>query len=1022
MKVFPVVRSHVLWCISCLLITASLSAQRYELWQHLDSRNGLPQNSVRDMVLDTAGYLWIATEGGLARYDGHMLKKFVLNGRDGKRLGRIRNFTSTLDKELIVEEVFGNAFLIKDHCELIPLRSVHSPNVRGGNMPSMALYQRMVDGSGSLPEQHAWWPHYWRSLVLDEHRWLSFGSDKIYLYTDTQLTRSIHFPEVYDHKFFRLGDDVLLMNRSGRVVRLDPRTGHQAPMHVEGLSNLFLIPDQPFSLFRSGPDRAYLCVQDRLYSLRPGRGLELRAMDLDLPKGTAVTFVLHLELEDIVVVGTNTQGLFLYRPKPMRMLRCSDLVHVPDNSFYAQLEMDDGRILTSRYLQEGLLIDPELCTMSAPEIPLSETLALQRDAAGHIFYCSRGSIIRQDPSTGIRHQVQRTTRSSYTFSFLGDTLWVADKDSIGYLIDLTFHWTASIGKGDEPTRPFMIRRDHLGRIWAATCIGIQVSVDRSAEAFAPLLELDRECARALEPHEDRMFIGTYGDGAFVFRNNALHPIPMDANKALAEVHSFFVDKKANLWMSTNHGLVRTTLKEIDAAIVDSTAIPYYALYSEWAGMTTSEFNGGCDPAVIELKNGDLSYPSMDGLVQFSPTSIVDPFGQGMVRWERVIVDGVDRTKADALILPSDVQEIILEFSMPFWGDPTNKQLEYRINGIQEKWHPLHQDAKEIRIVRPPAGEFQVIIRKVGGTIRGDHHQAIRAFSVERPFLLRWYGIALMAALLVLMVWGVVELNNIRLRQRTVWLRESVAAKTAELLMANQELRHSIEHQEKLISIISHDVVPPLRFVARVAHSAQDLHRSDPATSELGETLDDLSTSADKLFLNAKNLLDWIRSRSKDRRAELRTIAVQTFVEHGLNRIREMTDKQGIELVNLVDPEDTLFTDGDLIGIAMNNALLNMQLHAAASRIEVSATVTDSIYRLILRDNGVGIPKNVIGAVRNELQGISHHDDKDRSGAAVGLGFVIIAECMRTLGGVASVESADPGTRIIFDLPIRKAVH
>jgi len=42
----------------------------------LSISNGLSQNSVIDIVQDSTGYIWFATQDGLNRYDGHQFKYY----------------------------------------------------------------------------------------------------------------------------------------------------------------------------------------------------------------------------------------------------------------------------------------------------------------------------------------------------------------------------------------------------------------------------------------------------------------------------------------------------------------------------------------------------------------------------------------------------------------------------------------------------------------------------------------------------------------------------------------------------------------------------------------------------------------------------------------------------------------------------------------------------------------------------------------------------------------------------------
>lgn len=62
----------VFWAARCGLMLAFCSgaAQAQYRFDHWTADNGLPQNSVRDIVQTRGGYLWLATFDGLVRFDG----------------------------------------------------------------------------------------------------------------------------------------------------------------------------------------------------------------------------------------------------------------------------------------------------------------------------------------------------------------------------------------------------------------------------------------------------------------------------------------------------------------------------------------------------------------------------------------------------------------------------------------------------------------------------------------------------------------------------------------------------------------------------------------------------------------------------------------------------------------------------------------------------------------------------------------------------------------------------------------
>ncbi|SDG23022.1 Signal transduction histidine kinase [Dyadobacter soli] len=55
----------------CLLfLTHTVISQQKHPTQHFTTANGLPHNSVNDLSVDSKGFVWLATEGGLTRFDG----------------------------------------------------------------------------------------------------------------------------------------------------------------------------------------------------------------------------------------------------------------------------------------------------------------------------------------------------------------------------------------------------------------------------------------------------------------------------------------------------------------------------------------------------------------------------------------------------------------------------------------------------------------------------------------------------------------------------------------------------------------------------------------------------------------------------------------------------------------------------------------------------------------------------------------------------------------------------------------
>ena len=62
----------VFLCSCLMVVPVGLFAQSTPAFTHFTPQNGLPSSEVYQVVCDQMGYLWFATDHGLARYNGYV--------------------------------------------------------------------------------------------------------------------------------------------------------------------------------------------------------------------------------------------------------------------------------------------------------------------------------------------------------------------------------------------------------------------------------------------------------------------------------------------------------------------------------------------------------------------------------------------------------------------------------------------------------------------------------------------------------------------------------------------------------------------------------------------------------------------------------------------------------------------------------------------------------------------------------------------------------------------------------------
>ncbi len=105
-----------------LLTTIPLYAQNYVITRYADD-NGLPSRIVRDVIQDNKGFIWVAGNNGLYKFDGQKFKPYLASLKDtlGLRDNKINAILQTSDDKIWVGTPRGLHVLDKDRINYVKL-------------------------------------------------------------------------------------------------------------------------------------------------------------------------------------------------------------------------------------------------------------------------------------------------------------------------------------------------------------------------------------------------------------------------------------------------------------------------------------------------------------------------------------------------------------------------------------------------------------------------------------------------------------------------------------------------------------------------------------------------------------------------------------------------------------------------------------------------------------------------------------------------------------------------------------
>jgi len=160
------------------------------------------------------------------------------------------------------------------------------------------------------------------------------------------------------------------------------------------------------------------------------------------------------------------------------------------------------------------------------------------------------------------------------------------------------------------------------------------------------------------------------------------------------------------------------------------------------------------------------------------------------------------------------------------------------------------------------------------------------------------------------------------------------------------------------------------------------------------------------------LLVFSRAEMKSNTVELEEIDLLPVVQTAVKR--EITP--GAEIITKVDPGIRVVASSELLTRALANLARNAVKYAGnAGPIYVSAEIRRDVVQIEVRDNGPGVPEDLIDRLFEPF--FRPEPSRDRASGGVGLGLAIVKTCVDACKGTVSAANLEPnGFAVTITLP------
>ncbi|HKO81052.1 MAG TPA: hypothetical protein VJU78_11690, partial [Chitinophagaceae bacterium] len=796
-------RPVIIFIFYCFAAVSHLSAQEKSTWtlNHiLNADNGLPQNSITDLYFDhITGFLWIATEGGLANYNGISTKIFDSRNVSGFRTSRIMQFTRTVDNKIIAIDksaigvpISGNSVKTRGG---VDYSFYNNGNFSFQRMPPLkdtnflARLKTISEKIGK-PVSIA------TSLIscIDDSTTLVFRQEgSAHIVRKAAFNLPVYLPYAYTLLNIKPGNNVAALDSTGNGYFIDVSRKKVVPVKSAN-------PD----LFKGGyaiypdniNDRHYLLKGKKLYEFQiSNTTIELKPLaDLpELPQSNIMHISVHPN-NNQVYFGTLYHGVYIYTRSFISTYQLNDIKKYTGENRYSSLP------LVSNFLA-SVLIDSNQTLVgfrSGGEWGQTALLNLKDSTFDFILKSNWPSTYAIDRQKNVYVQFKGLTRYSFdlykkttfhtykvsTTAFYYDSkydrVWVADnqKGIFGFLkgdsMQEYFRYSLSLA-------PNLAVIKRTNKMLIAFNENAFLRVDEVNKKFEQLYFFDKPCLRDVYIDEDSLaWLSTYGQGLYMYNlktGKIYHPKP-DSKMYLLFAHCVADDGRGNFFIPTNNGLFHINRKALITACMDSTQTVFYHYYDKTRGLLQNEFNGGCQPSYNRMYNGDLLFPSMHGLVRLHSTSVSEPDKYPLFIQK---ITSPYKTYHFSNDLVFDVKERVLTWEVNFaqWEHPDASGLSYQLDN-DKTWKYLDADERNIRLAGLEGGSHTLRIRNQFDLAGNKISMLNIDFYVEKKYHEKaWFWI-LLTVFLFAVIYMAAALRNLQLKRQNIQLERTIHSKTLEV--------------------------------------------------------------------------------------------------------------------------------------------------------------------------------------------------------------------------------------------------
>lgn len=488
-----------------------------------------------------------------------------------------------------------------------------------------------------------------------------------------------------------------------------------------------------------------------------------------------------------------------------------------------------------------------------------------------------------------------------------------------------------------------------------------------------------------EDADGSLWIGTYGGGISRLRDGKI--VSITSKNGLAEdiASRILADDRDNFWVLGNQGIYVVPRNLLNDFADGKTKRVYCRIYNIKDGMETSEGNGGNQPAGWKTKDGKLWFPMIHGGVIIDSQSV--NFNPAPVYIEGVSLEKIEFDPRNKLEISPGQGNLEINYTAVEFTKPEQVQFRYKLEGYDSDWQDVGTRRTAYYPYLPP-GTYKFVVTATNGGNVWSEKDSVLEIVVYAPFWRTWWFYSLVILGLILLIVAGYQIRLGQLKQKRLQ-QESFA----------RQLINAHESERSRIAGELHDSLGQTLLI--IKNWSLMVSKKLPAESEEKK--------------HVQEIVGFTTSALEETRTIARNLRPLTLKKFGLTEtlaltVKHLDESSDIDFDSKIENIDKIFSADDELSIyrivqeCLNNVLKHSKAKKATVKIEKTSAKIDFT-------NAQDI---VMIQITDDGQGFNYQAKKES-----GFGLENIEQRVQLLGGKYSIKSnAGKGTVITITLAIK----